>query len=81
MDASAIYELNMIRSELQSIINELDSIAYEIKYQFKGIGNEMCANGISEVADKYRTVRRKLGNMDMNTVTDAFANTHGGGES
>lgn len=79
MDANARAELESIKRELNSIINELDSIAAGVRSDFIGIGNDRCASSIDSVANHYRGVLRKLQNMDTNTVTDSFAQAHGGG--
>ncbi len=63
MDASTRREINSIRSELQGIINELDSISSGLKTDFKNIGNERCAKVVSKVAEQYRVVKRKLDNL------------------
>ena len=63
MDYSARSELDVIASELQSIINELEDIAWGINNDFKNIGNERCAAAILNVADRYRTVKRKINNI------------------
>ena len=81
MDANSQYELYLIKQELQSIINELDDIAYGLKINFSNIGNEEAAACVSRVADKYRIVRRKLDNIDTNKVTEEYAAAHGNGGS
>lgn len=63
MDASTRRELSNIKTELQSIINELDNIAVGLKTDFKNIGNDRCAQAVTKVADQYRTVKRKLNNI------------------
>ena len=63
MDASTRRELNNIKSELQSIINELDSIADGILTDFKNIGNERCSKAVAKAADQYRAVKKKLNNI------------------
>ena len=78
MDANSKYELYLIKQELQSVINELDDIANGIKRDFANIGNEQCAACVKRVADKYRTVKRKLDNIDTSKVTEEFAAAHGG---
>lgn len=77
MDSNDQYELYLIRTELQSIINELDDIAYGIRRNFTNIGNENAASCVSRVADTYRIAKRKLENMDTSKVTDEYASTHG----
>lgn len=79
MDQSARNELNSIKWELRSIIKELESISDGVRKDFSGIGNEQCANCIDRVVNQYYVVQRKLNNLDTNTVTESFAQTHGGG--
>lgn len=79
MDANARNELNAIKRELNSIIAELESISGGIRNDFIGIGNDKCADCIDRVLNNYYTVRRKLNNMDTSTVTESYAQTHGGG--
>ena len=76
MDAGARYELSEIKRELNSIISELESISSGVKADFTGIGNEQCASCIDRVVNQYRYVKRKLDNMDTNTVTESFAQAH-----
>ena len=66
-------ELYAIKQDLQSIINELDSIAAGIRNDFVGIGNDKCASVVSNVADHYQYVKRKLDSIDTSKVTDEFA--------
>lgn len=81
MDANSNYELYLIKKELNNIINELDSISRGMNSNFKGIGNQRCASCISNVANKYRWVKKKLDNIDTSKVTEAYASAHGGGGS
>jgi len=79
MDANSEYELYLIKRELQSIINELDDIAYDIRRDFDNIGEDQAAACVSRVADKYRIAKRKLDNIDTKRVTDEYAAAHGSG--
>lgn len=79
MDASARNELASIKRELNSIISELESISNGVRNDFTGIGNEKCADCINRAINQYCYVRRKLNNLDTSTVTDSFAQSHGGG--
>lgn len=78
MDSGARSELNSIIRELNSIITELEDISHGVRYDFKNIGSEKCADCIDMVLSNYYTVRRKLNNMDTSTVTESFAKAHGG---
>ena len=79
MDAGARNELYAIRDELSSIIAELNDISAGVRRDFRGIGNERCAECIDRVIEQYRVVARKLNNMDTKTVTASFEKAHGGG--
>lgn len=79
MDANSEYELYLIKRELQSIINELDDIAYDIRRDFSNIGEDQAAACVSRVAEKYRLAKRKLDNIDTKKVTDEYAAAHGSG--
>ncbi len=70
MDKSGQYEINAIRSELFSIINELENIAAGVNSNFEGIGNDQCAQRIYKTAEHYRRVRQKLGNIDTSKVKE-----------
>ena len=79
MDASARNELASIKRELNSVISELEEISAGVRNDFFGIGNERCADCINRVLNQYYVVRRKLNNLDTSTVTDSYAQSHGGG--
>lgn len=79
MDSSTRSELNSIIRELNSIITELEDISHDVRYDFKNIGNDKCADCIDKVLSNYYSVRRKLNNLDTSTVRDGFAQAHGGG--
>lgn len=79
MDSNSQYELYLIKQELQSIINELDDVAYCIRRDFSNIGESQASACVSRVAEKYRIVKRKLDNIDTKKVTEEFANANGGG--
>lgn len=79
MDASAKSELNAIKTELDSIIKELERIRDGVRNDFVGIGNDRCANCIDGVLNNYYRVRNKLNNLDTTTVTESFAKAHSSG--
>ena len=79
MDASARNELASIKRELNSVISELEEISAGVRNDFVGIGNERCAECINRGVNQYYVVRRKLNNLDTSTVTDSYAQSHGGG--
>lgn len=77
MDAQGRRELEDIKRELRSIIQELGEISQGVRRDFEGIGNEQCSACIDKVTQNYETVLRRLNNIDTNTVTDSFARAHG----
>ena len=79
MDAKARAELEAIKGELRSIISELESISNGVRRDFVGIGNAQCANCIDRVVSNYRTVQKKLNNLDTSTIKEGFSNANGGG--
>ena len=53
--------LNQCRNELRSIITELRNIEAGVRRDFKGIGEDMCANCIDKIRNKYeRSVLPRL---------------------
>lgn len=79
MDAKASNELYQIKKELQSIINELNDIAYGVQRNFSGIGNEKCSKSIYAAASHYSSVKKKLDNMDTTKVREDFAPAYSSG--
>jgi hypothetical protein len=60
--------LNKCRNELRSIIYELRDIEWGIRRDFKGIGEDLCANCIDKVADKYDGVLARLNRVNYNRL-------------
>lgn len=56
--------LNESKKELRSIINELRSIESGVRYDFSGIGENLCANCIDKIADRYEGVLNRLNRVD-----------------
>lgn len=79
MNGRDLIELASIKRELNSIISELESISSGVRNDFAGIGNDKCADCINKVLNQYYYVRRKLNNLDTSTVTESYAQAHGGG--
>lgn len=63
LDKYAQRELNVIKGELQSVINELIDISYEVKKDFKGINSERCVETIINVAEQYKDAKNKLNDI------------------
>ena len=68
MNVDAKRELDSIKTALSAEIRELEEIASGLRRDFTGIGTERCADVIDGVISKYRTVLRKLNNIDVNDV-------------
>ena len=62
--------LNECKSELRSSISEIRDIEDGVRRDFDGIGEDLCANCINRVADRYDYVRRRLDNVRTNVVAD-----------
>ncbi len=67
-----MYELETIKSELDSIIYELDLIAEGVNSDFRNIGNDRCAQCIYTVSNRYREARRRLDNIDTSRLADGY---------
>ena len=78
MDSSARSQLNSIKSDLRSVINQLENIADSLRDtgNYQNIGADICANKLDEAATKYRNVLNKLNNLDTTTVTKPYAEAH-----
>lgn len=62
--------IDQSRTELLSIILELEALETEVRNSYNGIGQDRCANCIREVARYYRgTVLNRLNNLDQARVT------------
>lgn len=72
MDSASRTELNNIRTELNSIIRELENISYGVRRDFKGIGNETCANCIDRHIRSLYSAKHSLDNLDTNALMDWF---------
>ena len=64
MNANARTELNSIKQEVASIINELKDISQGVRRDFVGIGNDKCASCIDLVVNQYQKVYNELNNIN-----------------
>lgn len=71
-------ELNNLRSELRSIIIELDSISNGLASGFSGISTNVYAAKIQRVANEYRGYLNTLYAAYIKT-NNAFPGSNGGG--
>ena len=72
-------ELDEVRRELSSILNELESISGGIRNDFKGIGQEKCASAIDRVIHSYRGTLRTMNQITVRTEFSAGGGAGGGG--
>lgn len=68
--------LNSCRYELSSILNELRDIQSGIRRDFSGIGQDMCADSIGKIIEKYEGVQHRLNRVDQNRLAE-FVNGEG----
>lgn len=65
--------LDQMRSDLRTIIQDLRDIEHELRRSFNGIGQDLCANCVSAIADHYEfRVQRQLNRMDQNDLSKLF---------
>ncbi len=69
MTGSEYAELEAVIRKLRAVIYELEDLSAGIRADFTGIGNEYCAQAVDAAADKCRTVKRRLENLDTGDVT------------
>ena len=72
MNVDAKKELDSIKTALSAEIRELEDISSGLRREFQGIGTERCVEVIDGVISKYRTVLRKLNNIDVNDVNPEY---------
>ncbi len=63
--------LERCRSQVNAIIRDLNEIEQGIRRDFEGIGENLCANAIGEIREKYEGIRRDLNNMDESIFVKA----------
>lgn len=63
MTASVKNEISLITDEMNSILKELYIVSNGVKKDFYGIGNEICAKSIEDVASHYEKVVKLLGKI------------------
>ena len=63
--------LNECRRELRSIISELHSIEDDVRASGYGLGQDLCADCIGRIADRYQSsVMSRLDRVDTNRLAD-----------
>ncbi|MGY3715150.1 hypothetical protein ACWE42_06465 [Sutcliffiella cohnii] len=66
--------LNSIKSELNSIIRELESIENGLRRDFEGIGSEVVAARIRTFVDECERANRRLNRVNPSNLSEAFLN-------
>ena len=67
--------IEQARSEMRSIIAELESIEQGIRSDFRGIGQDRCANAVNSITNYYRnTVLRQLNSMEQGAISRLLSN-------
>jgi hypothetical protein len=72
MNSRAQGELNGIRTELNNIIRELESIEIGVRQDFQGIGNDVCASRLGVIRGRLNQARNLLNNLDTQTLAPGF---------
>lgn len=61
-------ELQAYRVELKNIINDLRNIEASVRYEYKNVGNERCADSIKSVINKYESALKTLNSIDASIL-------------
>ncbi|MEE1517040.1 MAG: hypothetical protein UF228_05535 [Lachnospiraceae bacterium] len=61
-------KLENVKVELGKIIDDIEELAQFIQYSAEGIGTDICANKMREVANEYRAALNKLNKVDLREV-------------
>ena len=64
--------LNECKSELNSIIRDLENAEWEIRRAGLHVGEDKCADLVAHIAERYRYVQRKLDSVDYNRLAEWF---------
>jgi hypothetical protein len=62
-------KLQACRNELQSIITEMQRIEQGIRRDFRGVGQDKCADGVARMIAHYRRVLITLNSVRENILT------------
>ncbi|MFI3312537.1 MAG: hypothetical protein R3Y62_01490 [Eubacteriales bacterium] len=60
--------LSQCRTELRSILTEMESIESGIRSDFTGIGQDLCGNCLEKVITRYEYALTKLNNVNENRL-------------
>lgn len=60
MDLKTVAQLEALRKELHEMTGRLETEAEEIRKSFRGIGNEYCADRLTEVVKEYRRLEKRI---------------------
>ena len=77
MEANTENELYEIMRRLGTAAAILNDVAYNVQRYSKGVGGERCAYSITSIANQITNIKRRLENMDTETVTEGFVPPEG----
>ena len=61
------------KQELSDIIRSLDELEYHIRYDYRNVGNEQCADCVRSVINKCNSALDTLNSIDVNTLDNIKA--------
>ncbi len=79
MGSNGSGQLEDIKTELRKIINDLEDVSNGVRTNFKGIGNERCANCLDQVVEQYRRALTKLNNVNTSKISEDWLAIQCGG--
>lgn len=68
MDSNGINRLNEIKSDIDSLIQDLGSLKDGMYRDFENIGNDKCAEKVDEEIARFRQVKKELNNIDADSM-------------
>ena len=60
--------LSECKTEMRSIVRELQDIEWGVRRDFTGIGEQLCGDCINKIVGKYQYVSRELDKVDYNLL-------------
>jgi len=65
--------LNECKTEMQSIIRELQDIEWGVRKDFTNIGQDLCGDCIGKIIGKYQYVSRELNKVNQNLIASIIS--------
>ena len=66
--------LDECKKEMRSIVGELQDIEWGVRRDFSNIGQDLCADCINKISDKYEYVSRELNKVSYNLIASLINN-------